>query len=238
MIKQCRQAALIGLYFLVVTSVDAAGPAVAPGTLYRYVNEQGELILSNQIPPNEVVRGYEILDKRGKVIETVSPPLTQEERDAKEAEEARKENDKKIMRLYANYDDIDRALNLVVSQIDANIVIIKENISGLIRQRETTQASAAELERKGKGSSSAISDKLFIIDKKIKSENKRLLDQEENKKKTVATFAADRLRLGELRNLPGPTKAPNTELRPLATSSNDFSATMTNTPLATPSLNP
>lgn len=236
MIKQCRQAVLIGLYFLVVTNVDAAAP-VAGGALYRYVNEQGELILSNQIPPNEVARGYEILDKRGKVIEKVDPPPTQEEREAKAAEEARKVNDKKIMRLYANYDDIDRARNLVISQIDANIVIIQENISGLIRQREVTQASAAELERQGKGSSSEISDKLFSLDKKIKSENKRLLEQQENKKKTMATFAEDRLRLGELRNLPGPTKAPETELRPLATSSNG-SAAVTNTPQAAPILNP
>lgn len=237
MIKQCRQAVLIGLYFLVVTDGYAAGPSAA-GNLYRYVNEQGELILSNQVPPNEVVRGYEILDKRGKVIETVAPPLTQEEREAKAAEEARKANDKKIMRLYTNYDDIDRARNLVISQIDANIVIIQENIAGLIRQRETTQASAAELERKGKGSSDEIADKLFNIDKKIKSENKRLLEQQENRKKTVATFTADRLRLGELRNLPGPTKAPETELRPLATSGSNSTATMTNTPLAVPSHNP
>lgn len=213
MMKQRLQASLICVYIFASTTVFAASEV----NFYRYTNEKGEVILSNQVPPDQVVRGYDVLDKNGQIKETIAPALTEEEHQKKVEEEARKASDKRLMSLYSGYDEIDYARDTRIAQIDSALVIMEGNIRSMIAKREKLQKNAADLERSGKTVPADITQQLFVIDSRIKSENKKLTDQEELKKSEIDRFAADRVRLGELRHLAGPTKTPETELRALTT---------------------
>ncbi|TVP89194.1 MAG: hypothetical protein EA348_08790, partial [Pseudomonadaceae bacterium] len=91
-----------------------AGPSIAEtGVLYRYINDQGVTVLDRRVPPEAVARGYEVLDRQGRVRRTVPAALTPEERQAKrqaEAEQAERDMaDATLLRLYSSLDDLDRA---------------------------------------------------------------------------------------------------------------------------------
>jgi hypothetical protein len=205
------QAGLICVYFFAATTAFAA----AEINFYRYTNEKGEVILSNQVPPDQVVRGYDVLDKNGQIKETIAPALTNEQRQIKIADEARKASDKRLIGLYSSYDEIDNARDARIAQIDSAIVLIEGNIRSMIDKREKLQKSGADLERDGKTVPVDIAQQLFVLDSRIKSENKKLVDQQDLRKSEMDRFAIDRVRLGELRQLAGSTTIPETELRTL-----------------------
>lgn len=55
--------------------------------MYRYTDENGQIVISSTIPQEASRRGYDILSKNGRVIETIDPEPTEEEIAAREAEE-------------------------------------------------------------------------------------------------------------------------------------------------------
>ena len=60
----------------------------APGiVLYRYVDSRGVTVLDRQgVPPEYVGKGYEVLNQRGRVVQTIPPaPSADELRDAQAA---------------------------------------------------------------------------------------------------------------------------------------------------------
>lgn len=187
--------------------------------LYRYKDDQGEIILSNQVPPDQASRGYEILNKTGQVEQTIAPALTQEQRDQKLVDEARKENDNSLRSLYSSYDEIDKARDVQIGKIKSDEVVTNGSINAFVAKRESIQTNAADLERKGQKVPDNVSKDLFNIEYHIKTENKKLQDLKDLEAKTLAKFASDRVRLGELLNLGGPTQIPETQLRPLSEAS-------------------
>jgi hypothetical protein len=113
--------------------------------------------------------------------------------------------------LYSTYEDFDRAKEAEMGKVKSATIIIQGNINGLMSQREKTQAAAADLERNGKKVPDDITKKLFDIDYHLKIENKKLQEQQELEKKAMEQFTADRIRLGELLNLPSATPAPGAQ---------------------------
>jgi len=72
---------------LLALLIAVASPAAAEW--YRYVNEDGVVVLSESIPPSLVHKGYEVLGDDGKVKRVVARELTPAERAAREAEKPR-----------------------------------------------------------------------------------------------------------------------------------------------------
>ena len=50
--------------------------------IYRYYDNQGNLFHGSQVSPEFVKNGYEVLNEKGQVIQTVARALTEEEREA------------------------------------------------------------------------------------------------------------------------------------------------------------
>ena len=48
--------------------------------LYRYINDKGVTVLDRSVPPQYVGRGYEVLDKDGRVKQVIPAALSPEER--------------------------------------------------------------------------------------------------------------------------------------------------------------
>src|SRR6187455_1342798 len=80
-LRASRWLAAIGLVLALGGAVDAiAAPAdTSVGRLYRYRNAEGAIELSNAVPAERVAGGYDVLDKRGNVIERVAPQLTSQQ---------------------------------------------------------------------------------------------------------------------------------------------------------------
>ena len=63
--------------------------AQAAANMYRYTDENGQIVISSTIPQEATKRGYDILSNNGRVIETIPPAPTEEEIAAREAEKQR-----------------------------------------------------------------------------------------------------------------------------------------------------
>jgi hypothetical protein len=143
-----------GVLLVLLTAAHAASAQapIKPGSeLYRYENAEGVLVLDRQgVPPELIGKGYEVLNQQGRVIRVVPPAPSEAERMRMAEDKARAESDAQLLRLYSTPEDIDRALERKLGEIDAVIAMTRANLLSLQTQQAALQSQAAELERSGR----------------------------------------------------------------------------------------
>jgi chromosome segregation ATPase len=135
--------------------------AVQARDMYRYINDQGNVVVGYQVPTTDVKKGYEVLNEDGIVIEVIPRELTEEEREHVSAQEkilqaaeAEKERlrlwDESLLLRYSTIEDIEAARTRALSSLLINVSILKSNTRSLKQQVENYQAQAADIERRGR----------------------------------------------------------------------------------------
>jgi len=146
--------------------------------LYRYKNEQGNLVMGHAIPPKYVSKGYDILNAQGRIIERVPPALNTEQislRDAKLEKEKQKkiaqaaqnEIDATLKQLYSHPDDAVRILKRRIQDINSVIQVKKVNIENSEKQILALEEQAANKQRKGFNIPKSILNKIDLLKKVI-----------------------------------------------------------------------
>jgi len=124
--------------------------------VYRYTDEQGMVVLDRHgVPPQYVGKGYQVLNEQGRVIKTVPRAPTPEEIKQRQAEQARRENDERLLRLYSNPEDVDRAKQSKLREFDGliektesqlstindNLAYLYDKLAAIRRDRKATDDS-------------------------------------------------------------------------------------------------
>jgi len=128
--------------------------------LYRYRNEQGNVVVDYTVPPELVHQGYEVLNEDGTVKEVVPRQLTEAERLSRSEEERERERleeekerlrkwDESLLLRYSSIEDIEAARERSLRELRIRVSILKSNIRSLKQQVESNQAKAADVERSG-----------------------------------------------------------------------------------------
>ena len=178
-------------------------PALAgAGELYRYVNDKGVIVLDRQgVPPEYIGKGYDVLSDQGRVVRVVPPAPTAEERQRLQAQQAQATSDAQLLRLYSSLDDVDRARERKLTELDGAVGAARGNLQSLRTQQANLQGQAAEQERAGR----VVPESLLVQISNIKGEQESLLKDierfEETRKQASAGFVADRARLPQLLGL-------------------------------------
>ena len=178
-------------------------PALAgAGELYRYVNDKGVIVLDRQgVPPEYIGKGYDVLSDQGRVVRVVPPAPTAEERQRLQAQQAQATSDAQLLRLYSSMDDVDRARERKLTELDGAVGAARGNLQSLRTQQANLQGQAAEQERAGR----VVPESLLVQISNIKGEQESLLKDierfEETRKQASAGFVADRARLAQLLGL-------------------------------------
>jgi predicted metalloendopeptidase len=132
--------------------------------LFRYRDENGQLVLSHTIPNDRVKAGYEIVDEYGVLIKRVEPQLSEAAyREKLRREAAFKECLKtmeRVRKLYQTEADIDYALNKGLESIDQSINNIKANLSVTSNQRQEFEEQAGQLDIQGRDIPNALLDNI------------------------------------------------------------------------------
>lgn len=183
---------------VLLTAVLGAG-ALSATELYRYVNDQGVVVLDRLgVPPAYVGKGYEVLNEQGRVIRVVPPAPSPEEMKRILAERARASSDMQLLRLYSTPEDVDHAKERKLAELDGLISVAKGNLLSLRTQQANLQAQAAEHERVGR----EVPDHLIAQIENLKSEQanlrRNIASYEDVRGQSAASFDADRDRLREL----------------------------------------
>jgi hypothetical protein len=150
-LPRARAAGRVAVLFF---AVAFACSATAAGT-YKWTDEQGVVHYSDKAPPETPAKGATILDKQGRPVKKIEPPLTPEQAKAKADEEERQRalqkakddqvrKDKALMQSYSSEAEIDIARNRAVSTIEGQIKSAQAYRADLAnRQKAIAQQKAA-----------------------------------------------------------------------------------------------
>lgn len=160
--------------------IALAGLSVADDLVfYRYVNEQGNKVIVDQLPPEAVSRGYEVINRDGGLIRRVARQLTEEElldqhselaqeRMRKEEERRLKAWDESLMLRYSAIEDIEAARERAIRSIHIRISILKSNRGSVKSEIELEQSRAADVERRGRAVPKELVEKINVLQDEIK----------------------------------------------------------------------
>lgn len=203
-----RSGVLLGLLAIgLAGGVQAAKPTkpVSGSTsgqdveLYRYVDDKGVTVIDRLgVPPQYVGKGYQVLNEQGRVIREVPPAPTPEELKLQKAAAARASSDAQLLRLYTSVDDVDRARERKLAELDGLSSVAKANLQSLKTQQANLQSQAADQERAGRQVAAPLVDQL----NNVKDDEQRLEGEiaryQQLRAQANASFDADRTRLAQL----------------------------------------
>jgi hypothetical protein len=134
--------------FIVLLAINSL-PALAD--YYRYLGDNGRVVVADQLNVEAIRRGYERLNNSGQVVEVVDRAMTREESTKLNADKIEAQRlqqwDEALLLKYSTIADIEAAELRALRDIDVRLGILKSNQSVLKTQLSNEQAKAANLER-------------------------------------------------------------------------------------------
>ena len=156
---------------------------------FRYIDENGKLVLSGSIPNDRVKYGYEVVDESARVLQKIEPQLTEAQYQEKRGREAALKKCRqaidRVQNLFQSQSDIDYAEEQALTSIENQIVNTKANLTHVRNQREELEMQAAQMDLSGKPIANTVLDNI---------ESART--QERNLKEQIKMRHAEKLTVG------------------------------------------
>nr|WP_017520712.1 hypothetical protein [Pseudomonas nitroreducens] len=195
-----RYRVLMGLLGTVLAGgALAAGQPAGQVEMYRYVNDKGITVIDRLgVPPQYIGKGYQVLNDQGRVIREVPPAPTAAEIEQRKAAAARASSDQQLMRMYTSVEDVDRARERKLAELDGLTSVAKGNLQSLKTQQANLQARAADQERAGR----PVPEDLVAQLGNLRSDEQRLRQDiaryQQLREQAVRSFTEDRARVSQL----------------------------------------
>ncbi|MCP4433091.1 MAG: DUF4124 domain-containing protein [Gammaproteobacteria bacterium] len=202
-ITQCKIKALLlsGLLFFVVYTCASAA------TLYKWVDENGNIRYSDRLPPSQIMRKRETLNEHGVVIDTREAAQTVEERKAqkearrvlevklaeeKRQEAARKKHDRVLLLTFSSEEEMISVRDNRIEVIDSVIRLIESSIASTEKRLLKLEDNADSLYlSKGKVVPGGLAQNIEHFTRKVTNRNEQLRLKELEKNKIENQFDAD-----------------------------------------------
>lgn len=166
---------------------------------YRYADERGITVINRQgVPSHLIGNGYEVLSEQGRVLRVVPRAPTPEEYRQMQADEERAKSDRQLMMLYTRVEDIDRARDRKVSDINGQISIARGNLLSVNSLKADLQRQAASQERAGRKVPATLLKQIEEVSVDQQRLQQQIAAYMHSKKELEKAFASDKLRLIEL----------------------------------------
>jgi len=200
---------------LLALVVSAFPEQTIAGSLYKWIDENGQIRYSDRLPPNQVKKKHQQLNSQGVVLTTREAAKSDEEL-AAEAETARKleEENAKQAKLKEAQDKKDQVLLLTFSSEEElgiardNRLNVLESVAQLINKSiEATQQQLDQLQTsaddiylsKGKEVPGGLAQKIEHFTRKLDSRNAQLAAKLAEKEKINQQYELDLARFRELK---------------------------------------
>lgn len=179
------------------------------GELYRYHDDQGQMVVGSHVPPEHVAKGYEVLNERGIVIRVVPRALSEEERAdaglrrALEERAVREEErlrawDESLLLRYSTTEDIEAARERALSDLRVRLNILRSNRATLKFQVENYQAEVADMERSGEHPDEARLRNIANLQLELAQTERQIEERQQEISQVEASFARDIERFAQL----------------------------------------
>jgi len=170
--------------------------------MYRWVNENGETIFSDQVPPEQSQLRREALNEKGRVVEVTEQAKTKEQQAIDDRLKALKKaqekviaqqaaNDKVLLSTFRNVDDMQASLYVTMQSMDAQRNVAQGNLKRFEDQLAAQQKKAAETERNGKKVPATLLNDIKQTEVQIQTAHAEINKQIEKKNQAKAEFEAN-----------------------------------------------
>lgn len=171
--------------------------------LYRYRNEQGVMVLSEQIPAEYVGQEYSVLSPSGRVLKVVPKAPSAEEAARRKVEfeqqKQQQEYDLSLLNRYSSPLDIAAARDRKIAEIDTRQVLESHNRNALQNELDRQLSQAAQIELNGQQVPQVMRDNIDNIRLQL-SENSRKIEFLKNESQRVRSdFDRDIARFNQLK---------------------------------------
>ncbi|NVJ51522.1 MAG: hypothetical protein HWE13_01325 [Gammaproteobacteria bacterium] len=182
---------------------------VAAKSYYRFKNDEGQIILLDQLTPEAIAKGYDVINDQGQLVQRVPPAKTLgelEEDKQRQLEEKRKERerqrqlrrDAELLRLFATAEDIQRARDAALLGVEQRLEINNNEQALLKNQLEDLQRRAANFERMSQDIPKKLREDILEVQKQItdRERNKTIIEGE--RQQITDEYEKDLIRFKEL----------------------------------------
>ncbi len=181
---------------LVIPALAMAQGKAGGVEYYRYIDQQGQVVISRQGVPNELIgNGYEVLNGSGRVIRRVPRAPTAEEIAHKQQLQLQEQENRRLLRLYTIADDVDRARDSKLDEVETLINIHNTELFELASQRGDLIGKAANLERTGRAVPRDILDSIAALEQQEQQVQEKIASAELRKDAIREEFALEKERL-------------------------------------------
>lgn len=166
--------------------------------LYRWVDENGKVHYSDQVPPEHARQGRDELNEQGITVDSVESAPSPEQMEAaraqarKEAEERKeleeqRRRDRLLLNSYTSVADIERAREKEIAAVQSTVDMTRAAQESQRRQIAKLVHRAAELERSG----NPVPDELLADMERVRGKIQERTDYIEGKRAEQARIYAD-----------------------------------------------
>ena len=171
---------------------------------FRWVDKDGHVHYSDQLPPNEVDRAYSLINKGGVTIDSVEKAKTKEqlaeEKRLKAQQEEQKNYDHILLDTYSKVSDLEDTRDRYIASIEGVIKVSQHKLANLNNELDKLNKTAADLERGGKTMSKEMRQDITNIQSQIDRENDFIQAQRAQQTKVTEKFSSDIKRFQELKD--------------------------------------
>jgi Domain of unknown function (DUF4124) len=182
----------------------------AHANTFRWVDENGRVHYSDQIPPSESNRAYTVLNKEGVTVNNIEKVKTKEELANEKRLKEQQEEQERVTREQQNHDhilldtytkvnDLEETRDRYIATLEGLIKVAQHKLTNLNSDLDKLNKTAANLEREGKELPDVMRQDISNLQRQIDLENKFILSQRAQQIEVKDKFAADIKRFQELK---------------------------------------
>jgi hypothetical protein len=210
-------------------------PAAAAG-VYKWIDDQGIVHYSDQMPADAVNKGGVVIDKQGRQIKKIDPTLTPAQAKAKETEDERQRlmakaqeeksrRDTALMHSYTSEEEIDFARTRALLAIESQLKSAETYTADLTKRQQELRKD--KLAYGTKPVPATLDNELTGLDEELARQEKVLAQRRAEITAINAKYESDKLRWREIRADQGKPAGPAAANTPPPPASKSATSTVT-----------
>jgi hypothetical protein len=207
-----------GVILMSIAALGLASTTALAQTLYRWVDDQGAVHYTDQVPPSHADKARTRLSEHGIAVETQAATPTGEELErAKELERQRVEEeqrraerqteDERLLKLYRTVEELELARDGRLAAVEAVIQAKRDGVRNESRNLVELYKEMRTLQNADKTVSIELMGKIEASTTRIRASYAEIVDNEYRKQSIQDEFAQTIERFRQLRRLPPPTES-------------------------------
>lgn len=184
-------------------------PVASAGTLYKWVDDEGNIHYSDQVPPEQAKQGREVLNQSGRTVDKVersktAEELAEEKRLAKIAEEKhrleeqQKAEDRMLLLTFQSVANIETSRDTKIQTIENAIQIARSRLKAHEEKLDNMRSSAADFERAGKPVPASLVEDMATVQRQMEDTRKYIEAKKDEQAQIRLQFAQHIRRYKEL----------------------------------------